>query len=125
MISRLRRLLQDHPDRWHRGELRATHRRTLLLLDFDGPAPPFPLLAEGLARLGCEPLAVCYAPSHSRGHWHVMVELQRALPSDAAVIFCQLWLGSDRERERCNYIRVMLWGRSDPLAQVLFSRKKL
>lgn len=116
------RELREHPERFHAGTIRETHRRDRLLLDFDGPPPRFPVLARDLARLGVEPVACYYAESHTRGHWHVVVMLAAPL-TDLGVIFAQLWLGSDRERERNNFLRIEHWGRRDPLAQVLFDRK--
>ena len=114
--------LRQHPEQFHAGTIRETHRRDRLLLDFDHDPPPFPELAAGLARLGVEPVACYYARSHSPGHWHIVVHLSRPL-SDGGVVFCKLWLGSDPERERNNFTRIEHWGRRDPLAQVLFDRK--
>lgn len=116
------RELRDNPERFHAGTIRETHRRDRLLLDFDKRPPTFVRLASGLARLGLTPVALYYAPSQSRGHWHVVVHLAEPL-TDLGVIFAQLWLGSDPERERNNFLRVEHWGRTDPLAQVLFDRK--
>lgn len=116
------RELRDNPERFHAGTIRETHRRDRLLLDFDKRPPSFVVLAAGLARLGLDPVACYYAQSHTRGHWHVVVMLAEPL-TDVGVIFAQLWLGSDRERERNNFLRIEHWGRRDPLAQVLFDRK--
>ncbi len=106
----------------HEGTLREVHRADKLLLDFDGPPPPFPALLSGLFHLGLTPRALYYAPSHSRGHWHVVIYLCAPLPL-LATLFCQLWLGSDAERERNNFVRAYHFGRKDKYVQILFNQK--
>lgn len=57
--------------------------------------------------------------SHS-GNTHVIVTLKEKL-DPFAILFAQLYLGSDRKREACNFIRFRL--RNDETAQILFKRK--
>jgi hypothetical protein len=106
----------------HAGTLRESWEAGKLLLDFDGPVPPFPVLCFNLRRLGLHPERMYYAHSSSGVHWHVVIFLKEKLPI-METLFVQLFLGSDRVRERCNFIRAFHYKRNDEFTQILFGRK--
>lgn len=106
----------------HRGTVRETHAPDKLLLDYDNHPPNFSEITARLRRLGLVPRALYYAPSATVGHWHVVVWLVRPLPL-YAVLFAQLWLGSDPERERNGFVRALHYGRRDKYVQILFEDK--
>lgn len=110
------------PGATHEGTLREVYRADKLLLDFDCPPPPFPTLLSWLRHLGLTSRALYYAPSSSKNHWHVVICLSVQLPL-FATLFCQLWLGSDAERARNDFVRAYHFGRTDELLQILFERK--
>ena len=119
-LSYLLRLLRERE--FHRGTVREKHAANKLLLDYDKTPPKFHQLNRAIKHLGLTPCALYYARSSSSKHWHVVVLLRETLPI-LATLFCQLYLGSDPERERNGFIRVYHYGRSDPLVQILFERK--
>lgn len=106
----------------HRGTVQETDGPRKLLLDYDSYPPKCTVLFQGLRRLGLIPSAVYYAPSNTRGHWHIVVYLRVpvALPFR---LFAQIYLGSDRERERNNFVRAYHFQRTDKYVQVLFGEK--
>jgi hypothetical protein len=106
----------------HAGIVRETWRPGMLLLDIDGAAPRFPKLCSELRRLGLTLRHCYYARSSSQKHWHVVIWIKQKLPI-METIFTQLKLGSDPERERCNFIRAYFYNRSDQYVQILFERK--
>lgn len=119
-LSYLRRLLRERE--FHKGTVREKHAANKLLLDYDKTPPKFHELNCNLNHLGLRAYAAYYARSSSRKHWHVVVLLHERLPV-LATLFCQIYLGSDKERERNGFIRAYHYKRSDPLVQILFERK--
>lgn len=106
----------------HAGTLRETWKPGMLLLDFDKCAPRFLFLFHKLRRLGLHPESMYYAHSSSLIHWHVVIYLWEKL-TIFQTLFVQLYLGSDPERELCNFIRAYQYNRTDPFVQILFERK--
>jgi len=106
----------------HRGTISEVDAPDRILLDYDRNCPNYQSLCKDLRRLGLVPRAVYYAPSNTRGHWHVVVLLRvsMALPFRLLV---QVYLGSDHKREGYNFIRAYHYGRRDRYVQVLFGRK--
>ena len=94
----------------------------MLLLDFDSPiAPKFSEINSELQRLELHPKE-CYYARSSSGNWHIVIYLKEKLDI-MATIFVQSRLGSDKRRERFNFIRASSYERSDEYVQILFERK--
>jgi hypothetical protein len=106
----------------HRGTVREKHAADKLLIDCDQHAPNFAWLNGALHHLGLTPRALYYAPSSTAKHWHVVIYIRERLPI-LATLFVQLYLRSDRERERNGFIRAYHYGRRDSLVQILFEQK--
>lgn len=119
-LSSFARLLKRHG--LDSGTLREEHAANKLLLDYDRRAPSFRLLMRELYLLELHPTALYYARSSSGKHWHVVIRLRERLPL-FVTFFVQLYLGSDRDRERHNYVRAYKLGRTDSLVQILFEQK--
>jgi hypothetical protein len=110
------------PEDFHAGTVRSWDYANLLLCDFDQKrSPSYLRLCRCLRELGLTPVSVMYAPSSS-GNWHVIVALNCNYPL-LARLFAQLYVGSDPEREKANFIRVVHYGRRDRGAQILFEKK--
>lgn len=102
--------------------MREAYAANKLLLDYDGRAPSFRWLTRELYLLNLRARALYYAPSSTRGHWHVVVWLAQPLPL-FVTLFVELYLGSDRDRARHGFNRAYHLKRRDDLVQVLFERK--
>ena len=85
--------------------VRSTEPLTFLKLDFDGPLPrEFFFRLVHCSRLWRWPLAgVRY--DRTRHGWHVIVGVEKALPS-LAIVAAQAVLGSDPKREAFNLMRI-------------------
>jgi len=92
------------------------------MIDFDGPPASFPVVNERVRRLGFTPSSMYYTQSSTRGHWHAVIYIKEKV-SLLPRIFAQLYIGSDPERERNNFIRAYWLNRRDKYAQILFEKK--
>ena len=106
----------------HAGSVREGDAANKLLIDCDGKPPKFPYLLRDLKRLGITPRYIYYAPSNTRGHWHLVIYMREKMPL-LARIFCQYWIGDDKIRAAHNFIRAYYYKRSDKYVQILFGEK--
>lgn len=127
-LTNLLKHLVSEPEAFHFGAIRATHSTRRLLLDIDRryswralEKDFMPTLRSRLCSLGIQEERILCERSSS-GKWHCIVTLKEPLPH-LAILFAQLYCGSDSRRERCNFIRFVHWKRRDRYAQVLFSYK--
>lgn len=105
------------------GVVKYVHDGRTLMVDCDRKRIYFPVIARKLRELQIRPYMVSYEQSSSVDHWHIVIRCRGQIFHPLASIFVQLYLGSDAQRERFNFIRAYHHKRTDPLVQVLFSRK--
>jgi len=108
------------------GEVKYCDQSNRLLMDFDGRRnnlpPPYPLLIRYLRELHLSPIYASYQRSSTPKHWHIVIEVEEEI-SVMGRVFCQLYCGSDRWRERWTFLHVEQYKRKDKFVQVLFERK--
>lgn len=98
-----------------------THSCFRLLIDWDHrKRPELGMIRARLRMLRLLPRSIRIL--RSSHHWHIVIELLYPLPH-IAILFAQLFIGSDPGREAYNFHRVVHWKRTDRLINILFSKK--
>jgi hypothetical protein len=123
-LTHLLTLLICSPESFHAGTVRNVHDGKTALIDFDVPYSTHRSMVRrtvgrSLRRLNVEYSTIRIFQSSS-GRCHVVVNL-RERHDDFAILFIQLFCGSDPEREACNFIRFQY--RTDAHSQILFGKK--
>jgi hypothetical protein len=123
-LTHLLTLLICSPESFHAGTVRNVHDGKTVLIDYD---VPFNTQRKGIVtfvRAFLAELEVEHYPfrvrKSSSGRCHVVVKLRKSY-NDFAILFIQLYCGSDHKREACNFIRFQF--RTDPHSQILFGKK--
>lgn len=107
--------------RFEGGTIKQAHDGKTIMIDIDSVIRPDGRKVRSIAindlNLPCRRVEV--SCSHS-GNWHVIVRLNEKI-DDFAILFAQLYLGSDRKREALNFQRFLY--RRDPYSNILFDHK--
>ena len=115
-----RSLTQQRKSEYVAGVVKYTHAPDVLQLDFDAEPPQYHVLCAELRKLELRAIFLSY--QRSRAHFHVVVKLTQKLPVLAS-FFVQLYLGSDRYRERAGFVRYVHCHDRTRFVQVLFEEK--
>ena len=104
------------------GTVKYHHTGKQLLIDWDSKhKPKDTYMRHKLNQLYLKPIKITYERSYS-GHWHIIVKLEHKL-SIMETFFCQLFCGSDFNREAWNFIRYHHYKDRKKFVQVLFDKK--